>query len=61
MIEPYMGMLYIFLFGLIIYAIMTYGSIIMSLIIKVIELLIKLILLPFTLLYRLYLWLTTKN
>ena len=61
MIEPYMGMLYIFLFGLIIYAIMTYGSIIMSLVIKVIELLIKLILLPFTLLYRLYLWLTTKN
>ena len=61
MIEPYMGMLYIFLFGLIIYAIMTYGSIIMSLVIKVIELLIKLILLPFTILYRLYLWLTTKN
>lgn len=61
MIEPYMGMLYIFLFGLIIYAIMTYGSIIMSLVIKVIELLIKLLLLPFTLLYRFYLWLTNKN
>jgi hypothetical protein len=61
LIEPYMGMLYIFLFGLIIYAIMTYGSIIMSLVIKVIELLIKLLLLPFTLLYRFYLWLTNKN
>ena len=54
MVEPYVGMLYIFLFGIIIYAVMTYGSLILSIVIKIIEFLIKLVLFPFTLLYRFF-------